>query len=173
MIMKLAKREKYLVSLAGCAFAIFFLFQFLIFPFFEKRERLKKGIKAKENALKEISVLSAEYDAYKKGSHGIKEFLARREKGFTLFSFLEKAAGEAEVKAHIKYMKPSTSKSTGPYKESMVEMKLEAVTMKQLVGYLYRIEAPGKVISIKRMSIKQNKKEAGYLDAVLQVLTFQ
>ena len=81
------------------------------------------------------------------------------------------AAGAAEVKEHIKYMKPSTSKGSGPYKESMVEIKLETVTMKQLVGYLHRIESPKNVTSIKRISIKGNKKEPGYLDVVLQVLT--
>jgi general secretion pathway protein M len=171
--MKLAKREKYLLSLAASAVVIFLMFQFLIFPFFKSRERLQRGVVAKEKGLKEIVSLSTEYEAYKKGSHGIKQSLTRRKRGFTLFSFLEGAAGEAQVKKHIKYMRPSTSKSTGPYKESTVEMKLEAITMKQLVEYLYRIESPENVISIKRISIKQNKKEAGYLDAVMQVLTFQ
>ncbi len=70
-------------------------------------------------------------------------------------------------------MKPSISSGTGPYKESMVEMKLEAITLRQLVGYLYRIESPDDLINIKRISISQNKKEQGYLDAIIQVLTFQ
>jgi hypothetical protein len=52
-------------------------------------------------------------------------------------------------------------------------MKLEQITLKQLVDYLYRIESPEQLISIKRISIKENKGESGYLDAVLQVLTFQ
>ena len=70
-------------------------------------------------------------------------------------------------------MKPSDSQGTGPYKESMVEMKLEGITLNQLVGYLYRIESPENIISIKRISITENKKESGYLDTILQVLTFQ
>ena len=70
-------------------------------------------------------------------------------------------------------MKPSNPQGTGPYKESMIEMKLEGITLNQLVGYLYRIESPENIIGIKRISIKENKKESGYLDAILQVLTFQ
>jgi general secretion pathway protein M len=171
--MRLAKREKSFVVLAACAIVIFFLFQFFIFPFFDKRERLQRGIKAKRAGLKEMMMLSAEYGAYKKGSQGIKQLLASRQKDFTLFRFLERAAGEAGVKENIKYMKPSASKSTGPYKESMVEMKLEAVTLNQLTQYLYRVESPEELITIKRISVKENKKEAGYLDAVLQALTFQ
>jgi general secretion pathway protein M len=171
--MKLAKRERYLVTIGACAVALFVLLQFLIFPFFEKRERFQKGVRAKEEALIEIVKLSSEYQTYKRGSQGIQEIIEKREKGFTLFSFLERAAGQAKVKAHIKYMKPSDSQGTGPYKESMVEMKLEGITLNQLVGYLYHIESPENAISIKRISIKENKRESGYLDAILQVLTFR
>jgi general secretion pathway protein M len=171
-MMRLARREKYLVSGAACAIVIFCLFQFVVFPFFDKRERLQRGTKVKENELKQIVLLAAEYDAQKRNSQGIGNFLRHRKKGFTLFSYLEREAGSAEVKDRIKYMKPSTSKGTGPYKESMVEMKLEAVTMEQLVRYLYRIESSENLITIKRISIKQNKKESGYVDAVMQVLTF-
>jgi general secretion pathway protein M len=171
--MKLARREKYLVSIAACCIAIFLVFQFLIFPFFENRKRIQRGLKAKKKGLEEIVKLRDAYQTYQKGSQGIHQALARRKKGFTLFSFLEEAAGKAEVKPHIKSMKPSVSSGTGPYKESMVEMKLEAITLQQLVGYLYRIESPDDLVNIKRISISQNKKEQGYLDAILQVLTFQ
>ena len=173
MFIKLAKREKYLVTLAGCAVAVFLLFQFAVFPFFDERKRIRRSITAKQESLREVLRLRAEYQIQKTGFQGIEQILANRERGFTLFSFLEKSAGEAELKGHIKYMKPSTAQSTGPYKESKIEMKLEQITLKQLVDYLYRIESPEKLISIKRISIKENKGESGYIDAVLQVLTFQ
>ena len=169
--MKLAKREKYFIGIGGTALVIFFLMQLLVFPLMDSRKRLQRGVEAKEAGLKEMLRMQAEYRDYQNGSQGIEKYLANRRKGFTLFSFLEQAAGVAEVKDHIKYMKPSTSKGSGPYKESMVEIKLETITMKQLVGYLHRIESPKNVTSIKRISIKGNKKEPGYLDVVLQVLT--
>ena len=71
---------------------------------------------------------------------------------------MEKEAARCDIKGNIKYMKPSSSQGTGAYKESMVEMKLEGVTLKQLVGYLYHIESPEDAISIKRVSRKENKK---------------
>lgn len=171
--MKLAKREKYLVALAAGALAVFILIQFLIFPFFERRDRLDRGIQAKEGGLQEMLLMSARYRAHESGSQGVQSVLSNREKGFTLFSFLDRAAGGAGVKEYIKYMKPSTSDGTGIYKESMVEIKLEGVTLQQLVEYLFRIESPENLVNVKRISIKENKREAGYLDAVLQVLTLQ
>ena len=171
--MKLAKREKYLVTLGGLCIAIFFLFQFLVFPFFEQKERLKRGVGVRETALKEIAVLGGEYKALKKGTQKIQSILAKRKRGFTLFSFLERAAGKAGVKDHIKYMKPSVSEGAGPYKESTVQMKLEKITLKQSVKYLYCIESSEKVIIVKRIEINQDKKETGYMDAIFHVMTFQ
>lgn len=171
--MKLAKREKYLSILIGCAVSAFLLFEILLFPFFDKRERIKRGIRIREKGTEEMVVLSSKYRNSEKGAKAIGRLLDKRRKGFTLFSFLEKEAGTAGVKDRIKYMKPSVAESAGRYKESMVEMKLEGITLNQLVGYLHRIESPENVIRIKRMSIKQNSKEKGYLDAIVQVLTLQ
>ena len=171
--MKLAKREKYFVTIAACAIALFFIVQYPIMPFFAKRDRLQKGIKLKEAGLAEMVKLSAEYKSLQEGSQSMEQLIARREKGFTLFTFLERAAGEVGVKERIKYMKPSTSKGTGPYKESMVEMKLEGITLAQLAGYLHRVELPQKAIIIKRISVKENVREAGSLEAVVQALTYE
>ena len=171
--MKFARREKYFVSAAAAFIAILFLFQFFIFPFFEARRRVQRGVSAKEDGLKEIIQLRSEYNRYRRSSQGIKQVISQRRKGFTLFSFLENKAGDADIKTYIKYMKPSISTGTGPYEESLVEMKLEEITLQQLINYLYRIESPDNVVSIKRISIKENKKKSGGLDAILQIVTFR
>ena len=147
------------------------LFQFVISPFIEARQRMQRGIVAKTEALRTISALSGEYKTFQEDALGTKQRLASREKNFTLFSYLEKAAGEAAVKKHIKYMKPSAATVRGPFKESLVEMKLERVTLQQLTGYLQKIESPTEIVSIRRISIQANKEEADYLDAILQVST--
>ena len=169
--MRLGKREKLSVSLGAAAIALFLIVQFAVFPFLDKREAVKRGIEAKWRGLKEIRLLKAEYDAYQRGAEGIQSRLERRAKGFTLFSFLGQAAGTAGVKAHIKYMKPSDSPGDGRLKESMVEMKLDRINLRQLVDYLYLIESPEHVVSIKRLSITDAKGAPGYLDAVMQVVT--
>ena len=173
-MMKLGRRENILVSLAACCIAVFVMFQFIIFPFFDRREVIGRGIDAKRDGLKEIVKLRSEYDSYKRGAEGIQRYLRSRMKSFTLFSFLEQAAGKARVKDHIKYMKPSaSSRSNGRFKESMVEMKLDKISLKQLVDYLYLIESPENVVRIRRISIKDNKSTPGYLDAVMQVMTIE
>lgn len=169
--MKLAQREKNFIAAAACIVAAALLLQFVVMPVVDNRRRMQRGIEAKTEALRTMASLSGEYTRFQEDDLGTKQRLAGRQKNFTLFSYLEKAAGETGVKKHIKYMKPSASTVRGPFKESLVEMKLEKVTLRQLTGYLRKIESPHDIVSIRRISIQTAKEEGGYLDAVLQVLT--
>ena len=170
--MQLAKREKYLIALMVAFVAVAVLIQLIVVPFLEGRDRMQSGVVGKEKNLQEIVRLRQEYQALKQDSETLSQKLSRRPGSFTLFSFLEKAAGKAGVKNNIKYMKPSASTGKGPFKESLVEMKLERITLKQMVDYLKLIESPDDIVSVKRISIQSNKKETQYLDVILQVLTF-
>jgi len=168
---KLGKREKALVSLGAALVCLFFLFQLIVFPFLDEREAMKRGIETKRNGLREMRVLKAQYESFTEGAQGVERQLKRRAKGFTLFSFLEQAAGKAGVKEHIKYMKPSDSLGQGRFKESMVEMKLDRINLRQLVDYLYLIESSEHLVSIKRISIKESQTAPEYIDAVMQATT--
>lgn len=170
-MMQLGKREKRLVMLAGFAVAVFCLLQFGLFPVMADRKKLRRGISIKEGNLKEMVRLSKEYTALKQQSRVAEDVLRKRPPGFTLFSFLEKAAGKAGVKQHIKYMKPSASRGEGGWKEAMVEMKLDSISLAKLMDYLYRIELSDDGIQIKRCAVTENKGQKGMLDAVLQVVT--
>ena len=170
--MQLAKREKYLIGLAVCVIVFAVLIQLVLMPFVDGRQRMQNSVAAQERNLQEIVRLSQEYKALEQDSETLTQRLTSRPGNFTLFSFLEKAAGKAGVKNNIKYMKPSASTGKGPFKEALVEMKLERITLKQMVDYLKLIESPDDIVSVKRISVQTNKKETQYLDAILQVLTF-
>ena len=168
----LTKREKLYVMAGTSAIVIFLLIQFLVFPLFDAKAKMKRSIQANERTLKEITELSAEYRICKDNADYIKTALARKNKDFTLFSFLEKQAGRAGVKKNITYMKPSTATDTGPYRESSVEMKLEEITLKQLVDYLYFIESPRDLVQVKRISIKQSNRSQEHLTVLIHALTY-
>jgi len=167
----LAKREKNFVIGAACFIVVFFLFKSLIIPFFEKKDRMRKGIETKQIELEEMIRLSGEYEAYKGDSQGIEQALGRRKRGFTLRTFLQEKANESGV--IIGRINEFPSKETGQFIESTMEVRLEAVTLKQLKEYLYRIESPEDLVSVPTISIKQNKREPGYHDVTLRALTFE
>jgi len=170
---KLAKREKYIVIISACLLSLFLIVNFLVLPFFKAKDRLKKGIVAKEAEMMEIATFGKVYKEYQKSANEISGAVTKRGKGFTLMAFLDNAAGDTDLKDFVKNVNPSPLKGTGPYKESDVEIKLEGISPGQMVKYLYRVEKPDELIFIKRISIVDNKKQEGYLDLTLQVMTYE
>ncbi len=174
MAMKLSRREKYSIYVVSVFLFLFVLIQFIVFPFIDKRKLVKRNLQVKTKILQDMLVLKSEYDAIFEKVKSSKARFAKREKDFTLFSFLDKLAGEAGIKNNITYMKPSTaSQKNSPYKISMVEMKLQAITLDQLTRYLHMIETSKNMVNIKRLSISKKETQEELIEAVLQVETFE
>ncbi len=162
------------VLFAGILFVVcFLLFQFVVSPFLESRTKIEKSIARKRSELVKILKLQKEYEVLRSEAGGVRVKLSQRAPDFTLFTFLDKQATTAKVKKRIKYMKPSTSEGNDNLNQSVVEMKLQKVTLKSLVLFIRLVESVDNVVSIRRISIQQSGREPGYLDVILQIMTFE
>jgi len=168
----LAKREKLMVGGLIVFIVIFFIVFFIFSPLLDSRQRLQKSLQKKQVELQEIRILEKEYQALQLQSGDIQERLAKRPASFTLFSFIEKQATTAGIKKKINYIKPSRIESDGPLQESRVDMKLQQITLANLVTFLKGVESHKQVVSVSRISIQEHGKEPGYVNAVIQVATF-
>ena len=174
MNLNLNKREKIAVTGAAVFLAVFIIIQFIIVPVFEKREDLRQQVTEKKNNLLDMQILRSEYFTMKEKLESSQQGLKKRPANFTLFSFLDRLAGNTGLKDHIAYMKPSTSvKQDSGLKISRVELKLQEVTMKDLTSYLFKVEISENMIIVKRLSITKTGKDTGLVSAVLQVETFE
>jgi len=170
----LRRREKSIIIIGGVVLIVLLLLQLIIFPIFDRRVRLRDQIKTQTKVLAEIQVLKTEYETLTRSARGNESQLKKRAKSFTLFSFLDQLAGKGGIKQNIVYMKPSTTNlKNSPYALSIVELKLQSLTMEQLVSFLHGIETSTELVWIKRMSISKGEKDAGLLNSVLQVETYQ
>ncbi|MDH4205967.1 MAG: hypothetical protein OEV45_10600 [Desulfobacteraceae bacterium] len=174
MIQKLTKREKYAIYALSGAILLFILIQFIVFPSIDKRKRLKRTLQVKEDALLEMIALKSDYNAIEKRTNLAKVRFENREKGFTLFSFLDSLTGKARIKEYVTYMKPSTTvQKDNSYKISQVEMKLKGLTLQQLTTYLHMVETSKNMVYIKRLSISKTGEQESFVDVVLQVETVE
>jgi general secretion pathway protein M len=149
------------------------LVQLIIVPYFEARQKVRSAIVAGEKSLRELTTLGAEYGILRQRSEEIRRASERRPPGFTLFSYLEKRAGEAAVKTNIRSLSPLVLAPTGGYEETAAEMKLDKLTMKQLTDFLYQVESPEEMIRVRRITIAKMKESPEYLSALIQVSTYQ
>ena len=174
MAKKLSKREKYAIWLGSALLGLFVITQFIIAPLLSHREKLTRGIQAQTRAYQEILTLKSEYEILKTRSETAAKNITTRQKGFTLFSFLDQLAGQTGIKDNVAYMKPTVSaQENSPYKTSVVETKLQAVTLERLTAYLYMIETSGNMVRINRLSITKKDNQTGYVDAVFMAETIE
>ena len=169
--MALTPKDRRALVIGISALALFLLVQFVLFPLLDKRKRLNRGISIKQKGLVEMQEMQSRYTQLSRQSNTLEQLVSRRSGEFGLFSFLEKMAAEAEVKENIAYMKPSDATGDGELQQSMVEMKLNAINLKQMVAFLERIESPDNIVELKRISIQENKKLEGTLDVIMQVIS--
>jgi general secretion pathway protein M len=174
MVLNMTGREKIAISGAIVIALVLLVSSFVVEPFLEKIRLQEKILHARKEVLIQMMALRAEYDNIKKDAQQIQSQISRRKKGFTLFAHMDRLAGETGIKEHITYMKPSTTISKdASYKISLVEVKLQAVVLKQVVGYLHKVENSPENVNIKRLSITKTGKQEGVVDVVLQVNTFE
>jgi type II secretory pathway component PulM len=169
--MALTKKDRRALMIGVAVLVFFLLIQFVFFPLLDKRNRLERGIQKRQEALVELREMQSRYNQLSLKNNSLKQQLARRPEDFSLFSFLEKMAAAAEVKENIVYMKPSDAVGEDSLLQVMVEMKLKAVSLTQLVVFLERIESPAELVELKRISIQENKKQEGSLDVIMQVIS--
>ncbi len=170
----LNKRERYGILLAAGVIGIFIIAVFIVEPFLSRSANMKNSRQTKADMLVEMQKLQSEYTALTQQAKVSKSRFQRRQKGFTLFSFLDRLAGESGIKDRISYMKPTKKvQKNSPYKISRVEMKLESITLEQLTNYLYGVETSKNMVDIKKISISKKDKNQGLLTAVLQVETVE
>lgn len=170
---RLEKREKYIL-LFGVFFVLgFIVLQAMVLPYVEARQTMTRSLSRNESELVDIQLLRQEYLELKSRQGDIEKRLTKRTPGFSLFSFLEEQASATKVKSSVTYMKPTANEIDEGFNESIVEMKMERVTLDQLVAFLVKIESEEKIVSIQRISIQENGQEEGLLDTVLSIKTFE
>ena len=143
-----------------------------VLPVIRYRKSLDQAIRTKALELEEIQSLRKTHALLKQDAEGIRSRLALREKGFTLFSYLDRSAGSSGVKNHIAYMKPSGSDiQSSDFKVFQVEMKLQSISLHQLTAFLHGIETADSLVRVKKASIARTGQSAEGIDVILWVET--
>ncbi len=164
-------RERRILLAGGGIVAILLAYLLVISPYMAAMGLLDRRIRSKTGELEEVLALQEEYFRLRE-SMRILEDTIRSSPGFSLLSFLENLAAKNQIKAKIAYMKPLPTPASERYKETSVEMKLETLTLKELVDFLYQVEQSAQPIRIKRLNIAKKRANA-HLDVTLQASTFE
>ena len=164
-------RERLALGGAGAMLVLFLIFKFAIDPLFKHSAGLDRQIVTARRQLAELRTMQQEYQRQKTVVDSINSQL-KRQQNFAIFSRLEEFAGQTGIRNKILYMKPTVSTPSEVYNEESVEVKMEGVTLEQLVRYLHQIENSPQLLKIKRLEIKPRFDNRQILTATFRVSAF-
>jgi general secretion pathway protein M len=169
---KLDAKQRYLVI--GCAVFVLLALalDLVVLPFWNATAKMKKTNASNVKKLAEMKKIDAEFAVQDAKISRIKNAIASRRADFTLFSYLGKKAVSAGVKGAIKQMNSMQGARSASFEETLIDMKLEKITIKQLEDFLYQIESPAELIKIKRITINKMKESPDYLSAQLLIASY-
>jgi hypothetical protein len=170
---RLNNNQHYYVA-GGTAFVVIVLIlEFAIFPFWEAKDKVRQSIAANQKRLNEMIMLDEEFTRQEVKIAKIKRSMAARPADFSLFSYLEKKATQVGVLGNIKNMNSSRGGQTANYEESIIDIRLDKITIKQLTDFLYHAESPAEQVKIRRITVSKMKESPEYLSAQLQIASLQ
>ncbi|HUW19182.1 MAG TPA: type II secretion system protein GspM [Sedimentisphaerales bacterium] len=167
--MRLTRRERWLVFGLGAFITAWALYVLAVRPAVERIETLNRVIPEKQKQLQELRVKSAGYLAMRARLDSLKKEAASMEKGFELLSFLESVTKEHDLAKNVATMKQQVLQLDSQCSETIVEVKLENVTLKQLIEFLLETKSPRRFLRIKSLYAQKNSTNPNLLDAVIQI----
>ncbi|MHC4460886.1 MAG: hypothetical protein ACYS6W_01130 [Planctomycetota bacterium] len=168
-MIRLTRREK----LLAIALAIFVgglvLFTFAVKPTIERTETLHRVISEKQDELQKLRAGSSEYIFLCDSLDNLRAKVASQKKGFELLPFLESIIQEHDLATKVATMKQQELQLGPSHSETIVEVRLENLTLKQLVDFLRKVESSKVLARTKSLYIKKNLTNTEMLDSVVEI----
>ena len=165
-------RQRYLIIFCAVALVIALVLAFAVFPMWDARAKIKKTTSSGLKKLEELVKIDADLTAQEAQISRIKQTLASRRADFTLFSYLEKKAVAVNVRGRIKQMSSVPGVKSPSFEETLIDLRLEKITIRQLTDFLYQVESPAEMIRIKRITIDKMKESPEYISAQLLIASY-
>ena len=162
--MKLESRDKKALLIGGAAAAAIVLYVYVLSPFLGDLDRKRDLIPKKERDLVEMKRLRDEYREIQKQLQAAQAASAGRG---PLLTEMENITKRANLAGKIVSLKPQQGTKTEGFTESVVEVKLDNITLYDVVNYVYLLEKAA--LRVRKLSFKPRYDNPKLLNATLLV----
>lgn len=162
--MKLEPRDKKTLIIGGIAAAVIVLYAFVWSPLSSDLSRKRELIPKKERDLREMHVLKEQYLEIQKRLQKAQAIAAKRG---PLLTEIETITKRANLSNKMVSLKPKTGVQTESFKESIVEIKLDKITLYDIVNYVYLLEKDS--LRIRKLKFKPRYDDPKLLNSTILV----
>ena len=162
--MKLESRDKKALIFGGAAAAAIVLYVFVLSPVFDDLARKRTLIPKKERDLVEMRKLSEEYRSIQKQLQAAQDAAAKRG---PLLTEMENITKRANLSGKIVSLKPQPATKTDGFTESVVEVRLDNISLYDVVNYVFLLEKA--TLRVRKLAFKPRYDNPKLLNATLLV----
>jgi general secretion pathway protein M len=149
---------------------VLFIWFALINPYFDTMRSLDRKIKAGQRNLTRASQMSEQISS-------LRQQLATADQRFAgnkpLFSQVESLTEQAGVRDQLLAMRPQQATTQGEFRQQLVEIRLEKLSLGQLVKMLHAIEFRSGGVQVKSLRVKPRFENRSELDVNMVLMSLE
>jgi len=168
-MMRLTAREKLLAVASAIFILAWVLFTFALKPAMARVETLSRVIPQKQADLQRLRARSKEYIFLRDSLYDLRTKVTSQDQTFELLPSLESLIQQGGLEERTVSMKQQELPLDENYYERIVQIRLESLTLEQLVDLLQKLESSEVLVKVKILHVKKNPTSANMLDSMIEI----
>lgn len=143
------------------------------FGYADRMQELERLTAKKQEDARALAELAQEFRAKHAAVRQVETKIERDQGSFSLLAFLEATANNTDLRSRIAHIRPQPASLTEGYRETAVEIKLDNVTLEQVVRLLAAIDNAPHFVKVKNLRLRTRFADKRFLDATLLLSTYE
>jgi len=169
--MQLRRRDKVVVLGGIGGLALLMVIQFGVRPALGQISTLRRVVRDKHEILAQMQAKTLEYRMLQAEVGRLGSTIAGQQEGRRILSTVEGIRKASGLPDNVLSLKPSTAPINAEYQQTIVEIRMEGVTLAQLITFLAQLDSLNLVGGVRSLDIRTAERSAGLLRAVIQLTT--
>jgi hypothetical protein len=157
-------REKVLIKVAGVILGVLLLYSLVYAPIASLQESLADRVTARRSDLIELRGLMRSYEHVQRELKRAQERTVPNNPNFSLFSIIEQTLSKSVGHQRIGSITPTDRVVPGGFRQFDVDIKLNSVTLPQLVDTLYGVQSLEIPVTIANLQLHKHADDTHTFD---------
>jgi Type II secretion system (T2SS), protein M len=164
-------REKVLIRVAAGIIAVLLLYELVCAPIVGLRESLAARVTSRRSDLIELRALIRTYGRLQQGLTQAQNRTVPDNANFSLFSIIEQTLSKSVGRERIGSITPTDRAVTGGFHQYSVDIKLNGITLAQVVDTLYGVQSLGIPVTVANLQLHQHADNPHTYDVDMSCMT--
>ncbi|MFC1652840.1 type II secretion system protein GspM [Planctomycetota bacterium] len=169
MLNRLTPKERAVLLIGSAILVLLVCFQFLIRPALAQQMECRHRTAEREQAVRDMKQMQQEFQVLQGRMEAIKERIAQQPVKSEILRDIEYIRDNWGLADHVTAVRPTTVNVNDRYQETVIEIKVDSVSLAELVEFVSQLELLNLSIGVSTLEIKTSLHESNLLDATLKV----